>query len=146
MEPETDTLSDGHQHFTPYRARKGEAYMSPAQELHFREILNSWRQELMEEVDRTVDHMKVDTVHCPDPNDRATQEADMGLELRTRERERKLLSKIDKTLKKIDEHEYGYCESCGIEIGIRRLEARPTAELCVDCKTRAEALEYQHKN
>lgn len=146
MEPETDTLSDGHQHFTPYRARKGEAYMSPAQELHFREILNSWRQELMEEVDRTVDHMKVDTVHCPDPNDRATQEADMGLELRTRERERKLLSKIDKTLKKIDEHEYGYCESCGIEIGIRRLEARPTADLCVDCKTRAEAIEYQHKN
>ena len=146
MEPETDTLSDGHQHFTPYRARKGEAYMCPAQELHFREILNSWRRELMEEVDRTVDHMKVDTVHCPDPNDRATQEADMGLELRTRERERKLLSKIDKTLKKIDEHEYGYCECCGIEIGIRRLEARPTADLCVDCKTRAEALEYQHKN
>lgn len=120
--------------------------MNPAQELHFRRILNSWRQELMEEVDRTVDHMKIDTVHCPDPNDRATQEADMGLELRTRERERKLLSKIDKTIKKIDEHEYGYCECCGVEIGIRRLEARPTADLCVDCKTRAEALEHQHQN
>ncbi len=146
MKPETDTSSGSHQHFAPYQVRKGEAYMNPAQELHFRRILNSWRQELMEEVDRTVDHMKIDTVHCPDPNDRATQEADMGLELRTRERERKLLSKIDKTIKKIDEHEYGYCECCGVEIGIRRLEARPTADLCVDCKTRAEALEHQHQN
>ena len=98
-------------------------------------------RELMEEVDRTVDHMKVDSVHCPDPNDRATQESDMGMELRTRERERKLLNKISKTLKKIDEHEYGYCESCGVEIGIRRLEARPTADLCIDCKTRQEELE-----
>lgn len=130
-----------HNGFVPYQSRDGEAYMSPDQETHFREILNAWRRELMEEVDRTVDHMKIDSVHCPDPNDRATQESDMGMELRARERERKLLNKIDKTLKKIDEHEYGYCESCGVEIGIRRLEARPTADLCIDCKTRQEELE-----
>jgi DnaK suppressor protein len=115
--------------------------MNPKQETHFREILDAWRTELMEEVDRTVGHMKVDTVHCADPNDRATQESDMGMELRTRDRERKLLTKIEKTLKKLDEHEYGYCESCGVEIGIRRLEARPTADLCIDCKTREEELE-----
>jgi DnaK suppressor protein len=122
----------------PYRPKKGEEYMNPAQEAHFRAILNAWRQELMEEVDRTVGHMKVDSVHCPDPSDRATQEADIGIELRTRDRERKLLNKIDKTLRKIDDHEYGFCESCGVEIGIQRLEARPTADLCVDCKTREE--------
>ena len=126
----------------PYQASEGELYMNPDQEEHFRRILHAWRQELMEEVDRTVDHMKVDSVHCPDPNDRATQESDMGLELLTHERERKLLSKIESTLKKIDENEYGYCASCGEEIGIRRLEARPTAELCIDCKTRQEALEH----
>ena len=127
--------------FTPYQMSDGELYMNAAQQAHFRQILESWRQELMEEVDRTVDHMKVDSVHCPDPNDRATQESDMDLELLTRERERRLLSKIESTLRKIDEHEYGYCNICGEEIGIRRLEARPTAELCIDCKTRQEALE-----
>lgn len=131
----------GHNGFAPYEPGEGEAYMNPRQQAHFRGILNAWRRELMEEVDRTVDHMKVDSVHCPDPNDRATQESDMGMELRTRERERKLLSKIDKTLKKLDENEYGYCESCGVEIGIRRLEARPTADLCIDCKTRQEERE-----
>jgi DnaK suppressor protein len=131
----------GHNGFAAYEPAEGEAYMNPRQQAHFREILNAWRRELMEEVDRTVGHMKVDSVHCPDPNDRATQESDMGMELRTRERERKLLNKIDKTLKKLDENEYGYCESCGVEIGIRRLEARPTADLCIDCKTRQEELE-----
>ncbi len=130
-----------HKDFVPYEARKGEPYMSPDQQAHFRAILDAWRQELMEEVDRTVDHMKLDTVHCPDPNDRASQESDIGLELRAREREGRLLTKINKTLKKIDEHDYGYCESCGVEIGIRRLEARPTADLCIDCKTRQEELE-----
>ena len=130
--------SVAHSDFTPYRQQKGEAYMNPRQEAHFRGILQAWRRELMEEVDRTVDQMKVDSVHCPDPNDRASQESDIGMELRTRERERRLLGKIDRTLKKIDEHDYGYCESCGVEIGIRRLEARPTADLCIDCKTRAE--------
>ncbi len=133
--------SANHYGFPPYQVKQGEAYMNPDHEAHFRNILNAWRRELMEEVDRTVGHMKVDSVHCPDPNDRATQESDMGLELRTREREGKLLSKINKTLKKIDEHDYGYCESCGVEIGIRRLEARPTADLCIDCKTRQEELE-----
>lgn len=110
MSPELQDLPDHHD-FTPYKAKKGEEYMNPDQQAHFRSILNAWRQELMEEVDRTVDHMKVDSVHCPDPNDRATQEADMGMELRTRDRERKLLNKITKTIKKIDEHEYGFCES-----------------------------------
>lgn len=129
--------------FAPYQAKSGEAYMSPAQEAHFRAILTAWRNELMEEVDRTVDHMKTDSVHCPDPNDRATQESDMGLELRTRERERILINKIVKALHKLDDHEYGYCESCGVEIGIQRLEARPTADLCIDCKTKQEALERQ---
>jgi DnaK suppressor protein len=140
MNNEANERSD-HNGFSPYRPKKGERYMSAGQQAHFRGILNAWRRELMEEVDRTVDHMKVDSVHCPDPNDRATQESDMELELRTRERERRLLGKIDKTLKKIDEHEYGYCESCGAEIGIRRLEARPTADLCIDCKTRQEERE-----
>jgi DnaK suppressor protein len=140
MSRETDESID-HREITPYKEKKGESYMNPDQEAHFREILNAWRAELMEEVDRTVDHMKVDTVHCPDPNDRATQESDMGMELRTRDRERKLLSKIEKTLKQLDEHEYGYCEECGIEIGVQRLEARPTADLCIDCKTRQEELE-----
>ena len=126
----------------PYPLRDGEDYMNPAQEAHFHELLSAWRRSLMEEVDRTVDHMKVDSVHCPDPNDRASQEADMGLELRTRDRERKLLAKIDKTLKLLEEHEYGYCSACGAEIGIRRLEARPTADLCIDCKTREEAQEH----
>ena len=129
---------------SPYQARDGEIYMNPEQEANFRGILNAWRRELMEEVDRTVDHMKTDSVHCPDPNDRASQESDMELEIRTRERERKLLGKIEHTLRKIDDHDYGYCESCGEEIGIRRLEARPTAELCIDCKTRQEATEQLH--
>lgn len=133
------------QHGIPaYEISDGEVYMNAEQQAHFRRILNAWRQELMEEVDRTVDHMKVDSVHCPDPNDRATQESDMGLELLTRERERRLLAKIESTLKKIDEHDYGYCEICGDEIGIRRLEARPTAQLCISCKTKQEAAEGSH--
>jgi DnaK suppressor protein len=137
-----NNLADYHG-FAPYQPREGEAYMNADQEAHFRAILNAWRRELMEEVDRTVGHMKVGSVHCPDPNDRATQESDMGMELRTRERERRLLDKIAKAMRKIDDHEYGYCESCGVEIGIRRLEARPTADLCIDCKTRQEELERQ---
>lgn len=137
----TESFVVSHHGIEPYPLSDGEAYMSAEQEAHFRRLLNNWRQSLMEEVDRTVDHMKVDSVHCPDPNDRASQEADIGIELRTRDRERKLLNKIDKTLKMIDEHEYGYCASCGDEIGIRRLEARPTADLCIECKTIQEAEE-----
>lgn len=125
----------------PYSEDDNEEYMNPAQQAHFRELLWRWRQSLMEEVDRTVDHMKSDSIHFADPNDRASQEADIGVELRTRDRERKLLSKIDQTLRKLDAHDYGYCEACGSEIGIRRLEARPTADLCIDCKTHAEQRE-----
>jgi DnaK suppressor protein len=129
--------------FTPYKEKKGEEYMNEKQEAHFRAILEGWRQELMEEVDRTMDHMKDDVTNFPDPNDRASQESEFSLELRARDRERKLINKITKTLRKLDEHEYGYCESCGVEIGIRRLEARPTADLCIECKTLAEIKEKQ---
>jgi DnaK suppressor protein len=110
---------------------------------HFRHILTEWRKELMEEVDRTVHHMKDEAANFPDPNDRATQESEFTMELRTRDRERKLIKKIAESLDALDEHEYGYCESCGIEIGIRRLEARPTATLCIDCKTLDEIREKQ---
>jgi DnaK suppressor protein len=125
----------------PYPLVDGEAYMNDAQEAHFREILQAWRRELMEEVDRTVDHMQDDAANFPDPNDRASQESDFSLELRTRDRERKLIRKIDESLRALDNQEYGYCESCGVEIGIRRLEARPTATLCIDCKTAQEVRE-----
>ena len=129
--------------FKPYKEKKGEEYMNERQEAHFRAILEGWKRELMEEVDRTMDHMKDDVTNFPDPNDRASQESEFSLELRTRDRERKLINKIGKTLRKLDEHEYGYCESCGVEIGIRRLEARPTADLCIDCKTVQELKEKQ---
>jgi DnaK suppressor protein len=128
---------------TPYEPEKGEAYMSEAQQEHFRMLLRTWKKNLMEEVDRTVGHMKDDATNFPDPNDRATQEEEFSLELRTRDRERKLLKKIDEALDMIEANEYGYCESCGIEIGIRRLEVRPTATLCIDCKTLEEIREKQ---
>ena len=117
--------------------------MNEAQEAHFRAILQAWKTELMEEVDRTVHHMQDEAANFPDPNDRATQESEFSLELRTRDRERKLIKKIEETLTLIDNHEYGYCEACGVEIGIRRLEARPTASLCIDCKTLDEIREKQ---
>ena len=127
----------------PYTAKNGEEYMDKAQRLHFTKILEAWRTQLREEVDRTVDHMKDEAANFPDPVDRATQEEEFSLELRARDRERRLIKKISKTLKKIEEDDFGYCESCGIEIGIRRLEARPTADLCIDCKTLAEIKEKQ---
>jgi DnaK suppressor protein len=129
--------------FTPYVLKDNEEYMNDAQGEHFRQILLAWKQELMEEVDRTVHHMKEDASNYADPSDRATQEEEFSLELRTRDRERKLIKKIDKTLDKIEEEDYGFCDSCGVEIGIRRLEARPTATLCIDCKTLAEIKERQ---
>ncbi|ACV25777.1 MULTISPECIES: RNA polymerase-binding protein DksA [Kangiella] len=128
----------------PYKEKKGEEYMNDAQYEHFRNILAAWKKQLMEEVDRTVHHMQDEAANFPDPVDRAAQEEEFSLELRTRDRERKLLKKIIQSLNKIDDDEYGYCESCGIEIGIRRLEARPTAELCIDCKTLAEIKEKQY--
>ncbi|HEX7026065.1 MAG TPA: RNA polymerase-binding protein DksA [Gammaproteobacteria bacterium] len=129
--------------FTPYKLKKGEEYMNEAQLQHFRSILLAWKRNLMEEVDRTVGHMKDEATNFPDPNDRATQEEEFSLELRTRDRERKLIKKIDESLERIDDDEYGYCEACGVEIGVRRLEARPTATMCIDCKTLEEIKEKQ---
>ena len=129
--------------FKPYESSKGEEYMSEAMRAHFKKILNSWKQQLMTEVDRTMTHMKDEAANFPDPADRASQEEEFSLELRARDRERKLIKKIDKTLQLIEDEEYGWCESCGVEIGIRRLEARPTADQCVDCKTLAEIKEKQ---
>jgi DnaK suppressor protein len=132
--------------FKPYEPKRGEAYMSSPQLEHFRQILLAWRRELMEEVDRTVHHMKDDAANFPDPNDRATQESEFGLELRTRDRERKLLKKIDSALGRIDEGTYGYCEETGDEIGLRRLEARPVATLCVEAQERRELAERQFRD
>jgi DnaK suppressor protein len=126
-----------------YEPEAGEEYMSKDQLVHFRELLLAWKQELMEEVDRTVGHMKQEAANFADPADRATQEEEFGLELRARDRERKLCKKIDESLRNIELGNYGYCEACGVEIGIRRLEARPTATLCIDCKTLAEIKEKQ---
>ena len=130
-------------HYTPYKVKSGEEYMNPDQREHFKQILHAWKQDLMEEVDRTVTHMKDEAANFPDPSDRASQEEEFSLELRTRDRERKLIRKIDKTIDLIDQDDYGYCESCGIEIGIQRLEARPTATQCIDCKTLDELKEKQ---
>lgn len=127
----------------PYERDKSGHYMDDAQLKHFSHKLTEWKQQLMEEVDRTVGHMKDDATNFPDPNDRATQEEEFSLELRTRDRERKLIKKINEAQKRIDDDEYGYCETCGIEIGVNRLEARPTAELCIDCKTLEEIRERQ---
>ncbi|MEJ2760809.1 MAG: RNA polymerase-binding protein DksA [Gammaproteobacteria bacterium] len=131
------------QPFTPYEPEKGEEYMNPEQVAHFRKILLDWKQTLMEEVDRTVHHMQDEASNFPDPNDRATQEEEFALELRTRDRERKLIRKIDEALDDLESGDYGYCEICGVEIGIKRLEARPTATLCIDCKTLDEIKERQ---
>ena len=110
---------------------------------HFEAILENWKQSLMTDVDKTKEHMKDDASSFPDPNDRATQEEEFSLELRTRDRERKLLKKIEKTIRLIEDDEYGYCETCGVEIGVRRLEARPTADLCIECKSLEEIKEKQ---
>ncbi len=127
----------------PYKAKKGEEYMSPAQLEHFRGILNGIKASLGADIDRTVHTMQDEATVFADPNDRASQESDMSLELRNRDRERKLIKKIDEMLAKIDSGDYGYCEKCGVEIGLSRLEARPTATLCIDCKTLDEIREKQ---
>ncbi|WP_150305105.1 RNA polymerase-binding protein DksA [Pseudomonas saliphila] len=129
--------------FVPYKEEKGEEYMSERQLAHFTSILDTWKKQLMEEVDRTVSHMQDEAANFPDPADRASQEEEFSLELRARDRERKLIKKIDQTLLRIEDDDYGFCDSCGVEIGIRRLEARPTATLCIDCKTLAEIKEKQ---
>ncbi|MEE8236265.1 MAG: RNA polymerase-binding protein DksA [Gammaproteobacteria bacterium] len=130
----------------PYRTRAGEGYMNEEQMEHFREILFAWKVELMQEVDRTVHHMQDEASNFPDPNDRATQESEFGLELRTRDRERKLLKKIDQALARIDDGAYGFCEETGEEIGLKRLEARPVATLCVEAQERREVAERQFRD
>ncbi|MCZ6803867.1 MAG: RNA polymerase-binding protein DksA [Proteobacteria bacterium] len=128
---------------SPYKEKSGEDYMVAEQSEHFRKILNTWKTGLMKEVERTVHHMQDEASNFPDPNDRATQEEEFSLELRTRDRERKLIRKIDEAMLALDSGHYGYCEVCGIEIGVCRLEARPTATLCIDCKTLDEIKERQ---
>jgi DnaK suppressor protein len=127
----------------PYKEKKGEEYMNDAQVVHFRNILRTWKKSLMEEVDRTVHHMQDDAANFPDPNDRATQESEFSMELRARDRERKLIKKIDESINHLENSEFGYCEACGVEIGVKRLEARPTATLCIDCKILDEIREKQ---
>jgi len=139
--PDNNMKKDGFSGFTPYPIKDGEEYMNEPQRDHFRDILLSWKQELMEEVDRTMHHMQEDAANYADPSDRATQEEEFSLELRTRDRERKLIKKIGSTVDRIENDDYGFCDSCGVEIGVRRLEARPTASLCIDCKTLAEIKE-----
>ncbi|PIX99661.1 MAG: RNA polymerase-binding protein DksA, partial [Hydrogenophilales bacterium CG_4_10_14_3_um_filter_58_23] len=119
--------------FTPYVPKKNEEYMNTRQLAHFRKILEDWKGELSQDIDRTVHTMQDEATIFADPNDRASQESDMALELRNRDRERKLIKKINETIGKIEAEDYGYCESCGVEIGLKRLEARPTATLCIDC-------------
>ncbi len=126
----TDMLAE----VAPYRMGEGEDYMNDRQKAHFRAILLAWKQELMEEGRRAVSTMRDEPLNLPDPNDRASQEEEFTINLRARDRERKLLHKIDKALDRLNLDEYGYCEACGVEIGLRRLEARPTADLCIDCK------------
>jgi DnaK suppressor protein len=133
----------GLKQFRSYEAKKGEGYMSKSQLNHFRSILNEWKAELSQDIDRTVHTMQDELTSHADPNDRASQESDMALELRNRDRERKLIKKIDETLRNIESQDYGYCAGCGEEIGLKRLEARPTATLCIDCKTLDEIREKQ---
>ncbi|MEM7764665.1 MAG: RNA polymerase-binding protein DksA [Pseudomonadota bacterium] len=130
----------------PYQPKRSEEYMSDAQLEHFRKILTAWKRELMQEVDRTVHHMQDEAANFPDPNDRATQESEFGLELRTRDRERKLLRKISQALTRIDDGSYGYCEETGEEIGLKRLEARPVATLCLEAQERRELSERQFRD
>jgi DnaK suppressor protein len=138
LEPSLEVLG-----IQPYKPKKAEEYMSAKMRQHFTQILTLLRKQIMEGADRTVTHMKDDAINYPDPNDRASQEEEFRLELRTRDRERKLLKKIEEALQLLNDKEYGYCEVCGVEIGLRRLEARPTATLCIDCKTLDEIREKQ---
>ncbi len=137
------SLLSGPRNVQPYQVSKGEEYMSKEQLEHFRTILSSWKQDLMQEVDRTVLHMKDEAANFPDPNDRATQESEFSLELRTRDRERKLIRKIDEALKRIEDGSYGYCLETGEPIGVKRLEARPVATLSVEAQERRERREKQ---
>ncbi len=138
------SLLAGPRNVKPYVAKRGEQYMSKEQLSHFQQILSNWKRDLMEEVDRTVSHMKDEAANFPDPNDRATQEEEFSLELRTRDRERKLIRKIEEALKRIEDGTYGYCLETGEEIGIKRLEARPVATLSIEAQERRERRERQY--
>jgi len=127
--------------FKPYELSDGEEYMNEQQLEHFKALLLQWKQQLMEESERTVHHMQDEALNLPDPNDRASQEEEFSIELRTRDRERKLLRKIGKSLDLLAAGDYGFCQACGVDIGLRRLEARPTADLCIDCKQLQEVKE-----
>ncbi|WP_291992685.1 RNA polymerase-binding protein DksA [Candidatus Accumulibacter sp. ACC003] len=137
----TDELA--YKHFTPYAPTAGEEYMNSAQLDHFRSILEALKQQLVVDIERTVHTMKDEATNFADPNDRASQETDIAIELRNRDRERKLIKKIEETMDLIGSGDYGYCAACGVEIGIKRLEARPTATMCIDCKTLEEVREKQ---
>jgi DnaK suppressor protein len=141
--PITPKNSGGLKKFNSYKPKTNESYMNKSQIKHFIKILNDWKLELSSDIDRTVSHMQDELTAYADPNDRASQESDMALELRNRDRERKLIKKIDGTLLNIGNDEYGYCNVCGEEIGLNRLLARPTATLCIDCKTLDEIREKQ---
>jgi DnaK suppressor protein len=135
--------SELHKAIPPYKAKGKEEYMNSRQLTYFRKMLEEMKRELSQDIDRTVHTMQDEATIFADPNDRASQESDMSLELRNRDRERKLIKKIDETIARIDQGEYGYCDSCGVEIGLKRLEVRPTATLCIDCKTLDELRERQ---
>jgi DnaK suppressor protein len=141
---EPGSLLAGPRNVQPYIAKRGEQYMNKEQLEHFRQILSGWKRDLMEEVDRTVSHMKDEAANFPDPNDRATQEEEFSLELRTRDRERKLIRKIDEALKRTEDGSYGYCLETGEEIGVKRLEARPVATLSIEAQERRERRERQY--
>jgi len=141
---EPGSLLAGPRNVQPYIVKRGELYMGKPQLEHFRQILESWKKDLMVEVDRTVSHMKDEAANFPDPNDRATQEEEFSLELRTRDRERKLIRKIDEALKRIEDGSYGYCLETGEEIGVKRLEARPVATLSIEAQERRERRERQY--
>jgi DnaK suppressor protein len=142
--PTGHNLLLGPRNVRPYRERKGEQYMGREQLDHFRGILSNWKQDLMEEVDRTMTHMKDEAANPPDPNDRATLESEFALELRTRDRERKLIRKIEEALSRIEDGSYGYCVETGEPIGVKRLEARPVATLCIEAQERRERREKQY--
>ncbi|WP_025646749.1 MULTISPECIES: RNA polymerase-binding protein DksA [unclassified Psychrobacter] len=141
----TSTTSPAEVKFTPYVPAKDEEYMSDAQLEHFKAILLDWKNQLIGEADRTKTYIQDESSAMPDINDRATQEEEFALALRTRDRERKLIRKIDKSMADIENDDYGFCETCGVEIGLRRLEARPTATQCIDCKTLSEMKERQNQ-
>ena len=139
----TKKIANNKSKIAPYKVKKNEKYMSAAMKRHFIAVLLLWKEHLKEEMQKTFDHLKTKGETYADPVDRASQEEEFAFELRTRDRERKLINKIGISIEQIKQDDYGWCESCGDEIGIKRLEARPTATHCIDCKTLDEIKERQ---